>query len=294
MVQELWNGYGELLRIRLRGAPVGSVILKRVVPPPEARETVSDRRKRRSYDVERAWYQHGAKSCDESCRVARCLGAFTNEECSHLLLEDLCDSGFQPQPDPDLEQVVSGLSWLACFHARFLDNQPPGLWEQGSYWHFGTRDIEWKKMPTGPLKEHAAALHRCLQNTQYKTLIHGDPKPPNFCWNANGMAAAVDFQYVGTGCGIRDVALFLDRGLGRERCRAEESDWLDRYFQLLKKALERNAQFVDFNALEADWRARFPVAWSDYARFCLGWASSYSLDDYSLELMERAFKVCGS
>jgi phosphotransferase family enzyme len=290
LVQELWNGYGELLRIRLQGGSVDSVILKRVVPPPGAENTFSDRRKRRSYEVERNWYQLGAKSCDNSCRVAKCLGISAPH--SLLLMEDLCHSQYHPSPSPNLYQVTAGLRWLASFHARFLGSPPPGLWEQGSYWHYETRLTEWKRMPSGPFKKHASSLDRCLKATRFKTLVHGDPKPPNFCWNEKGEAAAVDFQYVGNGCGIRDVALFLHRGLGRERCRAEEVDWLDRYFRFLQEALDQDGKKIDFSALRADWQSRFPVAWSDYARFALGWADSYSVDDYSLELLDRALTFC--
>ena len=292
LVQELWNGYGELLRIRLDGGRCESVILKRVVPPADVEDSISDRRKRRSYEVERAWYQHGAPLCDDSCRVALCLGVCPQR--SLLLLEDLRHSGFKTSPDPTTEQVESGLAWLASFHSRFLRESPTGLWEQGSYWHFQTRKLEWGEMEPGIHKEHAALFDKALRSTKFRTVVHGDPKPPNFCWNDRQRAAAVDFQYVGSGCGIRDVALFLDRGLGRLRCRTEESVWLDRYFSLLQKALQKDEKDLDFQALQTDWRARFPVAWSDYARFALGWSKSYRPDDYTVELAKRALDFCGA
>ena len=288
LVQQLWNGYGELLRVHLEGAEAGSVILKKVVPPPGANQSLSDLRKKRSYQVEQNWYRTGAGRCDESCRVARFLGYKTEGKGSLLLLEDLSDSGYLPDRQPSPNRVRTGLSWFAAFHARFLGQIPEGLWEQGSYWHLGTRSEEWERMPQGRLKDNAALLDQALRSSRFKTLLHGDPKPANFCWDSSDRPAAVDFQYTGAGCGIRDVILFLDRGLGRQRCREDEDNWLDFYFERLNDALERNGSPVDRQALEADWRPRFSIAWSDYARFYLGWAGSYTLDAYSEELLDRA------
>ena len=160
LVQQLWNGYGELLRVSLEGGPLGSVIVKKVVPPRHLSDSLSDIRKKRSYEVERAWYQEGAQLCDDHCRVARLLGLQIDGENSLMLLEDLCDSGFFPDRQPGPERVRSGLAWFASFHARFLERIPDGLWEQGSYWHLDTRQEEWKRMPPGPLKDHAVDLDR--------------------------------------------------------------------------------------------------------------------------------------
>ena len=72
LLQNLWGGYGELRRLSLRGGPIPSVMLKRVVPPVGAHRTVSDQRKSRSYEVEQAWDQAGSRRCDAECRVAQC------------------------------------------------------------------------------------------------------------------------------------------------------------------------------------------------------------------------------
>lgn len=288
LVQELWSGYGELLRIQLRDGPIESVILKKVVPPRQEHESSSDQRKRHSYLVERHWYQGGARKCDERCRVAACLGVELDGESSYLLLEDLQQSGFHPDRNPSQSRIRSGLRWLADFHVRFLEEIPEGLWEQGSYWHLETRRAEWQRMPPGPLKTYAEQLDTALKLSRFKTLLHGDPKPANFCWDSQDLAAAVDFQYVGAGCGIRDVALFVDRGMGPERCRESEEHWLNFYFQNLQVALEQTGKAHLFESLQADWRPRFCVAWSDYARFYQGWAGRSSLDSYSQELLDRA------
>lgn len=263
LIQELWGGCGQLLRVHLHDS--SSVVLKHVEPP--AGTSAGDQRKRHSYEVEWHWYRGPAQRCDESCRVARCLAA----EGPYLLLEDLIHAGFERIRPPREEHVKQGLRWLAHFHARFLGERPAGLWEEGTYWHLATRQDEWRRMPAGPLKDHAEELDRRLREARFQTVVHGDAKPSNFLWGTQA-AAAVDFQYVGVGCGIRDVAYFLDC------CSAHGPEWLDLYFETLQAGPE----------LEREWRALFPVAWSDYARFYQGWAGSSKLDAFSQRQLELA------
>lgn len=262
IIQELWGGCGRLLRIHLADRP--SVILKHIEPP--AGGSAGDQRKRRSYEVEWQWYREHAPS-DERCRVARCLAC----EGPFLLLEDLANAGFERIRPPREEHVAQGLRWLAHFHRTFLGERPPGLWEQGTYWHLATRQEEWARMVPGPLKDHAEELDRRLREARFQTVVHGDAKPSNFLWGSH-MAAAVDFQYVGPGCGIRDVAYFLDC------CSAHDPHWLDLYFETLQADPE----------LEREWRELFPVAWSDYARFYQGWAGSAHLDAYTQMQLQLA------
>lgn len=282
LLQNLWGGYGELWRLGLRGGSVASVILKCVVPPERAQSSTSDRRKRRSYEVERAFYQQDFRGCDTDCRMAACYGV----EAPLLLLEDLGTAGFRPGRPPNIR---AGLRWLAHFHSRFLGGGHPGLWEQGSYWHLETRQDEWQGMPAGRLKQSAVAIDRCLRQARYQTLVHGDSKPANFCWHGDGTAAAVDFQYVGPGCGIRDVAYFLDCCLSYTGSEDQVEGWLDFYFEVLDQALRRDGHQAD--GLEAEWRELFPVAWTDYCRFLLGWGRPSALSPYSEKQMERALRL---
>lgn len=288
LVQELWHGYGELLRVTLRDGPVDSVILKRVTPPREAQQTASDSRKRRSYVVERAWYEDGSKRCDMNCRVARCYATEQLEDGALLLLEDLVAEGYRPNPWPESIHTEAGLRWLARFHSRFLDDIPIGLWEQGCYWHLDTRQEELERMPAGPLKDAAALLDSRLKGAHYQTLCHGDAKTTNFLWNEQGGAAAVDFQYVGRGCGIRDVALFLDRALGREGCDASARRWLETYFGMLRIAMAEDGHAELYDSVRREWQALFPVAWSDYNRFRLGWGRPGPLDSFSESQLQLA------
>lgn len=290
-IQSLWGGYGELLRLVLREAEHSSVILKRVLYPSRALGSVSDRRKRGSYEVEQAWYRHSAYRCDESCRVARWLAAEACDDGSLLLLEDLATAGYRAARPGLFEQLASGLRWLANFHALFLGQTVPGLWSQGSYWHLATRQQEWEQMPAGPFKDAAERLDLTLRHARYSTLLHGDAKPANFCWQGGTRAAAVDFQYAGPGCGVRDAAYYLDSLLGEQGCQEQAERWLDVYFRELSTALTRHGKEPLAEPVEAEWRQLFPVAWSDFQRFYLGWSRHSNVGDYSRHQLQAALAV---
>lgn len=286
-LQELWRGYGELLRLRLEGGHAERLILKRVSPPGPSSSV--DRRKLRSYEIEQSFYLSLAADLEGCCRLARCYGATSLGEDRLLLLEDLIAAGYRPSWQPKPEQAKAGLRWLAQFHARFLHQRPAELWNQGCYWRLELRRDEFNQMPDGILKELAEPLDERLSSARFQTLLHGDAKIANFCWNENASAAAVDFQWVGPGCGIRDVALFLDRGIGRRLLASEGQEWLDLYFHYLRQALTEEGHQPDVEALVAEWNSLFSIAWTDYSRFCLGWAGdSYQLDTYSRKQLELA------
>ncbi|MGV3524153.1 MAG: phosphotransferase [Candidatus Sericytochromatia bacterium] len=287
-LQRLWGGYGQISRLVLQGGTVPSAVLKRVSPPPQtpARESAfSHLRKLRSYAVEQAWYRTWAQRCAADCRVPRCYGVETQGDELWLLLEDLDAAGFSGRwrvPGP--EQQAQVLRWLAHFHALFLGSEPLGLWPEGSYWQLQTRPQEWADMPSGPLKAQAAALDARLRTARFRTLIHGDPKPANFCFGASGVAA-VDFQYVGGGCGMRDVAYWLSCCAGPWGARNATANWvdsqLDLYFDALQRALPPSLRQSCGAALEQEWRALFAVAWTDFGRFLAGWQGGTEPDAFS-------------
>jgi len=306
-IQSLWSGYGEIVRVHLDGAAYPSVVVKDVHPPATgrrgrkaARRDLGHARKVRSYEVEEAFYRHYAGRCGEDARVPVLLGSRGTENGRVLLLEDLDASGFGGRRrfmgDADVQAC---LRWLANFHARFLGCAPEGLWAQGTYWHLATRPDELAAMPPGPLKTAAPAFDRLLRGAQYQTFVHGDAKTANFCFAASGPAvAAVDFQYVGGGCGMVDVCYLLSC-MGAGWC-GSHADWaLDTYFMALRAALRRVAaadkgglSSAEVRALEAEWRALYPVAWADFARFLAGWAQGGWRDDgYGDDLVVRALRL---
>jgi hypothetical protein len=275
-IQSLWSGYGELFRVALQGGPYATAVVKWAQPPELAADEASDARKRRSYEVETAFYRELSARCDDRCRVARFLGARSDGERWILVLEDLDAAGFgERRRRLDAAPLDACLAWLASFHARFLGERPESLWPTGTYWHLATRTGELAAIEDPAFREVAPVLDRALSRGVHRSLVHGDAKEANFCFRRGGRAvAAVDFQYVGGGCGIRDVAYLLH---GRSDTPPDGSapPHLDTYFHHLRRALgERDG--VDADAVEEEWRALYPVARADFLRFLAGWAPSHA------------------
>ena len=277
-IQSLWGGYGEIFRVELTGARVASAIVKWVKPPALLRsETqLSHARKCRSYKVELAWYRMFASRCDETCRVPSLIDSRSSNDESLFVLEDLDTAGFpsrRRQLGP--AEVDLCLAWLAAFHARFLGVPPNGLWKTGTYWHLATRPDELSAIEEPALREAAPILDRMLGSCVFQTLVHGDAKAANFCFAADARAvAAVDFQYAGGGCGMKDIAYFL---AGESTTEAVEQRQLDTYFAHLRHALAQRTESasIDNNALEAEWRALYPIARADFHRFLAGWSKEH-------------------
>ncbi|HXK17691.1 MAG TPA: phosphotransferase [Polyangiaceae bacterium] len=288
-VQALWGGYGELWRAELgeSDAPTG-VVVKHVQPPPDDGSR-SHRRKLRSYEVEQAFYGLYAARCAEppSCRVPRLLHASKPDGCALLVLEDLDAAGFSlRQTHASAAQVRATLRWLARFHARFLGATPDGLWKVGTYWQLATRPEELTTMKLAALRKAAPQIDAALNSARFKTFVHGDAKLENVCFSAAANdVALVDFQYVGGGVGVKDVAYFLSSCLLPGECAAAVPGYLADYFGELRSALAAGGSAADAEQLEREWRALFPLAWVDFYRFLLGWApGQYDRDPYSEEL----------
>lgn len=286
LLQELWGGYGRLVR---RSTPEGTEIVKDVRWPP-GKTDLSHRRKLRSYQVEAHWYRHWGARVPAVCRIPSCREVRTRPDGMVLLLEDLDAAGYTRRSSHlGREDLQGAIDWLARFHATFLGIPPEGLWKEGSYWHLDTRPDEWKGMPAGPLRDAAAEIHRRLSGARFRTIVHGDAKPDNFCLGSPGSVAAVDFQYVGGGCGMRDLAYLLDDFRGGALEEASTRPALDRYFRTFREALAGNPPHAPFaEEIEAEWRALFPVAWLDFQRFLQGWSSACRRPSPGLERAIRA------
>jgi hypothetical protein len=273
-VQSLWSGYGEIVRVRLAGTDRTTAIVKSVKPPARVRgkrDDASHARKCRSYDVEMAWYRNFAARCDDACRVPSFIDGQVAGGEWLFVLEDLDDAGF-----PERRRRANGaeldvcLAWLAAFHARFLGVAPQGLWKTGTYWHLATRPDELAAIDDPEVRAAAPLLDRQLRAAAFQTLVHGDAKLANFCFAPGGRAvAAVDFQYVGGGCGMKDVAYLL---AGESSSVAVEQRHLDTYFKHFREDVARLHPSVDGAALESEWRALYPIAGADFRRFMAGWA----------------------
>ncbi len=263
-VQSLWSGYGVLVRVEFVDA--APVIVKHIRPRADhGRGDASHRRKLRSYEVESTFYARYAPHCDDSMRVARLLGQAYSDGGLLLVLEDLDHAGFGHRArERGSTELVACLDWLAHFHARFMGQSPEGLWAEGSYWHLATRREELAALGNPEVTTRAVELDGRLTQGHFRTFVHGDAKPANFCFSTKRKrVAAVDFQYVGGGCGMRDVAYLLHE-TGQNR----QARGLDAYFETLRAALSPS---LDADALEQEWRELYPIAVADFERFLVGW-----------------------
>lgn len=282
-IQSLWSGYGKIMRYGLSGCDRDSVVIKHVKLPDKAHHPrgwntdISHQRKIRSYHVESAWYRHWAKLCDDTCRVPQCFALEEEEEEFLMVLEDLDASSFAVRKNSaSMTEMRACLSWLANFHVTFMGQTPTGLWPVGTYWHLETRPDELQALDDVELKAAAKQIDHRLNAARYKTFVHGDAKLANFCFSESGkQVAAVDFQYVGGGCGMKDVAYFIGSCLYEEDCERYETELLDIYFAELRKAVKSRNQSIDTDDLEQEWRSLYPVAWTDFHRFVKGWSPGH-------------------
>jgi len=282
VIQELWSGYGKIIRVGLEGASVASVVVKHVQLPiiqqhPRGWNTnISHQRKVKSYQVETTWYdRYSGKS---TARLPQCLAIETQGDEVLMVLEDLDEAGFSLRKRSlNWEEIQACLVWLAQFHASYMGTNPEGLWEVGTYWHLATRPQELSELSDQQLKIAAAAIDQKLNECTYKTFVHGDAKVANFCFSPDGRVAGVDFQYVGGGCGMKDVAYFVGSCLNERECERLEGQILDTYFKSLQAALEEPN-----DALEHEWRSLYRVAWADFHRFLKGWSlGHWKINSYS-------------
>jgi hypothetical protein len=292
-IQNLWSGYGKIMRYGLRGGDRETVVIKHVKLPDQANHPrgwstdLSHQRKIRSYQVESAWYRDWSQRCDDLCRVPHSLLLESSDDEFLMVLEDLDANGFPIRKGSvSLNEMHSCLRWLAHFHATFMQCSPDGLWPVGSYWHLATRPDELAALEDRALKAAASAIDQTLNSACYQTLVHGDAKLANFCFSRSGdQVAAVDFQYVGGGCGVKDVAYFIGSCLYEDDCERHEKTLLDYYFAQLNKSLRERGSSVDPDAVEQEWRSLYPVAWTDFHRFMKGWSPGHwKIHSYSERL----------
>jgi hypothetical protein len=282
IIQELWSGYGKIMRIGLEHASVKSVIVKHVQFPkiknhPRGWNTeISHQRKVRSYEVETAWYEnYGINSL---ARLPKCIALERQGDEVLMVLEDLNEAGYPLRKEAlSWEEIASCLAWLAQFHASFLGKEPEGLWEVGTYWHLETRPQELAVLDDQRLKEASLIIDEKLNKCEFKTLVHGDAKLANFCFANDWQIAGLDFQYVGGGCGMKDVAYFIGSCLNEKDCERLEAQILDTYFECLQSEMEERNE-----ALETEWRSLYRVAWADFHRFLKGWSPGHwKINSYS-------------
>lgn len=300
VVQSLWSGYGEIARF-VSPKLQQSFIIKHINPVTTAKHPrgwntqISHLRKLESYQIEAAFYQHFAPLCDQHCTVPKLFTSFTNDHEQMLVLMDLDSEGFaQRKTDANLQDVQLGVKWLAYFHARFMQQPIKDLWPIGTYWHLATRQDEYKVMADSALKQNAQKIDDLLNQAKFQACVHGDAKLANFCFpddDHKAHLAAVDFQYVGRGVGMKDLAYFLGSCLSDKDLNSFSASIVNDYFAHLKHALKHYQVQVDVVALEQEWRYLYCFAWADFQRFLLGWSPQhYKINSYMQSQTDQALE----
>lgn len=298
VVQSLWSGYGEIVRYSVKGREPFTVVVKAVeagamsesAHPRGWGTELGHQRKLRSYQIEKHFYQAFSDGLPIEARIPTLLATATDTGGFYLVLEDLDAAGFGRRLEAVSEsELLACLRWLAAFHAHYLGVEPQGLWPVGTYWHLETRPDEWQAMQEGPLKEAASAIDRRLNQARHQTLVHGDAKLANFCFaDERPVSAAVDFQYVGGGTGIKDVAYFFSSCLSEKKCHEQGEELLAYYFESLREGLSRVGKAELHDSVEAEWRALYPLAWADFYRFLAGWLPDHwKINGYGQRLVEQ-------
>jgi hypothetical protein len=317
VIQNLWSGYGVIQRVDLKigNQHTNSAIIKHI-DISQSRENrrgwsgdISHHRKVKSYQVEKAFYEKFASTCTDECRVPNLLGAHEKENGTGwiIVLEDLDAAGFDERKQHvNREDIEACLSWLANFHAIFIQQNPAPLWPIGTYWHLATRPDELNVMEAGPLKNAAAKIDERLNGAQFQTLVHGDAKLANFCFKHRSASkptdiqtlsrtgpgvAAVDFQYVGGGCGMKDVAYLISSCLGESDAESQQNTLLNHYFQSLDQALQTAGNPTNFSELETEWRELYAFAWADFCRFLGGWSPGHwKMNGYTDRITQKVIE----
>jgi hypothetical protein len=299
VIQKLWSGYGKISRLKLKNGYYSSVVVKHVHFPNEDdhprgwNTNFSHLRKLKSYQVEVAWYRNWSELCDDTCRIPSCIALDSDDDEVLMVMEDLDVAGFPIRKiEVGLSEMKACLSWLANFHATFMEERPNGLWETGTYWHLETRPDELIALDDLELKSVAGLIDDKLKQAKYQTFVHGDAKLANFCFSPDGNeVAAVDFQYVGGGCGMKDVAYFIGSCLYENECKSMEKKLLDIYFSELKIAIQAREKFIDLEELEEEWRKMFPLTWTDFHRFLKGWSPGHwKINSYSEQIARNVIE----
>ncbi|MDO7086418.1 phosphotransferase [Pseudocolwellia sp. AS88] len=298
-VQSLWSGYGQIIRCRSKSS--GNCYIVKVIAPENAgthprgwNTSTSHQRKIKSYQVEANFYQHYAhiantplinSGLESNCKVPRLFASYTDtsSHCTLLIMEDLDDAGFFARKErADWNSLRVAIRWLAYFHAKFMGNPATNLWQTGTYWHLATRQDELMSMQNSEFKKHAYLIDQALNNASFQTLLHGDAKFENLCFHPSGeQVAAVDFQYIGRGSGVKDLAYLVGSCLDEDKLIEFDGLILDEYLTQLKQALVANNNSLNFDTLAEETTQLYPIAWADFYRFLLGWnPQSWKVCDY--------------
>jgi hypothetical protein len=193
----------------------------------------------------------------------------------------------------NLAQARAGIAWLAGFHTWSLEEDVVArlqstLAQQGTYWYLDTRPDEFaalQAMNDADARLLAAAgpaVDHILKTASWQALVHGDFKAANlqFTKESKGekecQVVAYDFQYVGRGSPMKDVAYMLRSSVELDVLAEHEGELVELYWSLRGNregwSLEVAQQTYDLCVV-------------DFCRFMVGWGrTSWGLERSSLAI----------
>ena len=165
---------------------------------------------------------------------------------------------------------IHGHTWGS---ARAVAAVAAGLQPQGGHWYLDTRQDEWEAMLTcgweGRLRRAARAIDYRLKQDVHQCIIHGDAKPDNMCYNAEGAMSMCDFQYCGRANPMKDLAYLLCCAAGAGCSPASSEAHLARYHAQLSAVLSGRGAAAEIPPL-ADLKSALNLAYADLCRWMSG------------------------
>ena len=310
---QLWAGYGNVNSFTcfLSNGEKIPLVVKRVNPPLVS--SISHDRKVKSYHIEAAFYTEVSPIIESvgmesnvTCAIPYPYLIEGNNEterddgppnpCFQFLLSDLRSQFPDEYGSINECRTRTALRWLASFHAIFWEHETvisnqtkeaaetnltsSKLWDHGGYWHLDTRLEEWEDMGSSwlELKNCAFAIDERMKadGQQFKTLVHGDFKSANVLFNAEGTdCGVVDFQYCGTGYGMKDIVMFIVSSTSSKVLQSlGEKGLLEIYYEELILNLREIGRLPEdrINAVTVEvLESQYKLALLDYVRFMAGW-----------------------
>ena len=277
----LWSGYGTIYSVSGTTGEAQRQLIIKCVTPPHNDTGISHERKLHSYQVEASFYSGIAgRLIERGVPLAKPYVVTSNmagdEYQMSLVLEDLRPLFPNSCRPLDLVHAKAALLWLAQFHSCFWGCPPKEkVWTEGTYWHLATRPDELESMggEYAALKRAAKQIDEALKSEpQFQTLVHGDFKAANLLFSSGDTVAcaAYDFQYVGGGSGMKDVAYVFTSSLAPGIAEEHVDELLEYYHteltnRLPPQAAEEYTQDV--------MRRHFDLAVADFVRFMAGWGA---------------------
>ncbi len=334
----LWAGYGSICALSLECKQTAGkqLICKYVDPPLE--EGVAHERKVTSYIVESEFYRKYSQRCiDNGVNVPRLFHTSSNSSGKvTLLMSDLRPRFSIPGSGLNWEKAIAAIDWLARFHALHWGNPDATekkLWPEGCYWRLDTRldEFDYMGKKWNRLKNAARVIADLLRDgtdaststavPKFRTFVHGDFKSANlqFCSRpstANASkdstesvygsvessfeCAVVDFQYVGTGYGVRDLVMMFVSSFDMPR---QYTAMLQAESEMLRVYHIKLSEYIDQFSVNGlipvpgqtytleQLTKHYELSLLDYVRFMAGWGMWGNMEYAEQRAMELLQKI---